>query len=525
MAVITIFHEPWYDEAQSWLIARDASITDIIFRIPHYEGHPPLWHLYLVPFAKSGLPYEAGIKSASILINAVAMGIVLIKAPFPKLYRFLIPFSYYFFYQYGVISRCYSLLILGFVLAGLTWKARNEKPFRFVLSLMLLSSSSAYGILFAAGITLVWLGGIIKNRNYKKTFKDVLSDRRLYALLLLFFFALAITYLIIPKADTYAVNLPKSKTSIIERLYFMVAAAPMEGFFYTAFNGWYSLRDLCFTADFYIVSGLLFIPFSIMIVYFGIKKRKLALLAVPYLLFAVFSAAAYFSSHHLGIPAAFFLFWFWACMSEQQEFEPSRGGPDVKKALNAMIVLSLLISMYWTISACAVDVRTNYDPARAAAAFIKENNLEGRLIMNSWYVPDEDEPGSIPNPGHQDTPRFNAYFDKNIFYMFNNGKEDLSYELHKAYGRDEVIATYDTWAGYGAPDVLLGRPRLSEVFGDTITQDDYALVAIIPTERIVKACEYKYLTAYTIYLRNDLLNDYGLTKITDIDYLKYKWLE
>ena len=35
-------HEPWFDEAQAWVIARDNSLKDILFFIPHYEGHPPL---------------------------------------------------------------------------------------------------------------------------------------------------------------------------------------------------------------------------------------------------------------------------------------------------------------------------------------------------------------------------------------------------------------------------------------------------------------------------------------------------
>lgn len=57
ISVISYFHEPWFDEAQAWQIARSASIKDILFKIPHWEGHPQLWHLLLVPFAKLGAPY------------------------------------------------------------------------------------------------------------------------------------------------------------------------------------------------------------------------------------------------------------------------------------------------------------------------------------------------------------------------------------------------------------------------------------------------------------------------------------
>ena len=32
-----IFHETWYDEVQAYLIARDASLHDIMFYLTHYE--------------------------------------------------------------------------------------------------------------------------------------------------------------------------------------------------------------------------------------------------------------------------------------------------------------------------------------------------------------------------------------------------------------------------------------------------------------------------------------------------------
>ena len=52
------FHEPLFDAAQSWLIGRDASMYDILFVLPHYEGHPPLWHIILKAVSLMGLSYE-----------------------------------------------------------------------------------------------------------------------------------------------------------------------------------------------------------------------------------------------------------------------------------------------------------------------------------------------------------------------------------------------------------------------------------------------------------------------------------
>lgn len=40
-------HEKWGDEAQAWLLARDTSLSELIFFYASYEGTPVLWHLIL----------------------------------------------------------------------------------------------------------------------------------------------------------------------------------------------------------------------------------------------------------------------------------------------------------------------------------------------------------------------------------------------------------------------------------------------------------------------------------------------
>ena len=64
--IITLHHEPWRDEAQSWLIAKNLNILEIINQMK-YEGHPCLWHLILLPFAKLNFPYKIISPSKLIL--------------------------------------------------------------------------------------------------------------------------------------------------------------------------------------------------------------------------------------------------------------------------------------------------------------------------------------------------------------------------------------------------------------------------------------------------------------------------
>lgn len=73
------FHEPWFDESQAWLIARCASFKELFTYVPHYEGHPPLWHLILSVFAKNGAPFDLTIKAINITFSAAAMALLIFR--------------------------------------------------------------------------------------------------------------------------------------------------------------------------------------------------------------------------------------------------------------------------------------------------------------------------------------------------------------------------------------------------------------------------------------------------------------
>ena len=54
-AYLVYIHEPWRDEIHAWLMAKNMSIPELI-RFSRHEGHPVLWHILLMPFAKTGAP-------------------------------------------------------------------------------------------------------------------------------------------------------------------------------------------------------------------------------------------------------------------------------------------------------------------------------------------------------------------------------------------------------------------------------------------------------------------------------------
>ncbi len=146
-----------FDEAEAWQIARSVTLKTLFLETTHYEGHPPLWHLILMPLAKAGAPYELSLSLVSLAFMGTAVFLILWRAPFPRLVRLLLPFTYFFFYQYGVISRVYCVLTLAFVLLAIVYRSRNERPGRYVAALILMCVTLAYGLVIAGGLALVWL--------------------------------------------------------------------------------------------------------------------------------------------------------------------------------------------------------------------------------------------------------------------------------------------------------------------------------------------------------------------------------
>lgn len=160
---ILIFHESWRDEAQAWLIARDLDLIGIINQMK-YEGHFMLWYLILIPFAKLGFPYFT-IKIVSWIIMSIAAWLILKKAPFNYITKILLIFSSPFIYWYIAVPRSYCIIPLAIILIAINHKNRNEKPLRYIMSIVLLANTHIimYGLV---GVLLLdFLIEGIKNRN------------------------------------------------------------------------------------------------------------------------------------------------------------------------------------------------------------------------------------------------------------------------------------------------------------------------------------------------------------------------
>jgi hypothetical protein len=152
---VAAHHEPWRDEADVWLFARDAAPSAWVSFLKH-SGTPGLWHLLVLPLARSGLPY-ASILYLNLAIVAVGVAIFLRYARLPLLLKLLFPFGVLPLHEYGVVARSYGLSFTVLMALCAAFSARRQRPLGIGLLLALLANTNAHSLVLAAGLGLFWL--------------------------------------------------------------------------------------------------------------------------------------------------------------------------------------------------------------------------------------------------------------------------------------------------------------------------------------------------------------------------------
>ena len=501
--VIGIFHEPWFDEAQAWSIARSASWHDIIFKICHYEGHPPLWSLLLAPLAKAGAPFEISLKAVNLVICAAAVWLILYKSPFPKIVRCLIPFSFYFFYQTAVICRPYSLVLLAMTLLACNYKRRNEKPLFYVLSMILLCASHAYGLVLACGMCLVWVYEIFSSAVKEKRFASVFRDKRCYMLLIVLAAALFIASLIMPADDVRYMNMDDSFGKRAGKLY-MLLVYPIDSLFgiYMDIDGIKQSQSGLIAT---LIGGALLLA-----VLFAVtkKNRKLLIFTVPYFMFMLFGVFKYMYWNHLGISTFYLMFILWIILDDKPQvpdiFFKIRSKVESKATVRlgkAAVCAMVLMPLAWTVYCSAADIALPYG-MRAVASYIKDNNIEGHDIMmywlfeykkgnpvmDDWYY-DADNRHNMSNE-QSDGSSLTPYFDSNIFYNFNITHHDDLYNTFMLTTEEDNERNFALWREYGYPEYMFCKCPLNSVFPELEYKDIDEMYDLEQT--FERNCIYKF---------------------------------
>lgn len=447
---ISVFHELWFDEAQAWMIAKDASLCDILFKIPHYETHPPLWHLMLAVPAKAGLPYELSMKAIQILTAVFMVAVIEFKSPLPNIIKVILPFTYWTAYQYGVISRPYALFAALLFLCASLYMERDEKPVQYCVVLGILSLTSLYGLMIAAMIAAAWIFKLMlkyKGGFAKKFFGE---DRaRLISLLALLVFGICVALTVWPWSDTAGMLASALNPGMLGKcLANAFLVIPSETFFSinTHPNALLLSVDvepmeliLCALRSVVAFFAVLALPF---------RKKRLLDSVLPLGGFLVI-AAFYSMVHHFGLffVLAVYCIWigFYDCEKKEKEAPSVSGG-----IVTAVLVYMLAFPLIWTVTSAISEIKNNYDYGKDTAAWITENNLQDCNWLAAW------QPVDLTYTSYNISITTSAYLGRPVNYNLHGG---LSYCIRDTGDYEAALKEAKELQKYGSPDFIIANRR------------------------------------------------------------------
>lgn len=379
--VIANEHEPWSDEAQSFLLARDNTIVEI-FKYIKYEGSPGLWIFIVKVFILLGGTYET-FWILPIFFSTIGLIIFEFKIECPWYIKVLFPFTYFMFYQYSIVIRSYCLVFPA--LMGVAWiyNKRFKKPFKYALILLVLMNISVHTLTIAGSLYLIFLLDIYKEKKLK--------DKKIIVACILIFLELFATFL-------YA--LPAND-------------CPNNG------NGGANLvhviSESTMGSNYNIILELII---SIIVLFISIYEKdkeknyqiiEFIILICPMTLILLFVT---YQVWHAGI-LWMLLFTYYIITDKINE----------KKAIKVLLVIICITQIYWSISSAIYDYRSSYSASQEVAEFLKENDYEEKTIYGLNYS----------------VTAINPYFEYNLFENKNTPKAFELWSINKNYMSNEEL--------------------------------------------------------------------------------------
>lgn len=153
-------HLVWRDEVKALSIALQGNTVFDMLQELRWEGHPAVWYLLL----RAGhvlFPHPGVLKLLSISVAAVAVLILVLRAPFTLAFLALILATRFSVVEYSVVARNYGIsMLLIFLFAALYERHRNRDCLLGAL-LFMLANCNVHSALLAGGLLSFWLLDIL----------------------------------------------------------------------------------------------------------------------------------------------------------------------------------------------------------------------------------------------------------------------------------------------------------------------------------------------------------------------------
>lgn len=376
------YHEPWSDEAQSYLIARDNSIIGI-FQATRYEGAPVLWYLILKIVILTGFNYQY-IWAIPMAFTILGVFLLLFKTDLPIIVKVLFPFTYYLLYQYNVVNRAYCTILPMLILISTIFDKKLDKSILFAIYLIIFLSISSHTFFIAGIIYLMYLIELVQNL---KSMDESLKRKNIISAILIFLaFLITVIYVFPTREVTY----PKKTSNPC------VAIA----------NAFYSKNTQMNWKDTILTIGFMFI----ILVKYEWKKYNLLITTMfaPIVMISFFHTETW----HYGIILLSFIF---VCIIT------NRLNKD--KLLLLIFCIICLIQINWAKETWRLEYTYMSSPSREIIADLIKNQYEEKKIYGVDYS----------------VIAINPYFEKNIFSNLRNDKGYYLWSKNNNYMTEEEM--------------------------------------------------------------------------------------
>ena len=361
-------HEPWRDEAQSWLISRDCSIAGIV-ALMKYEGHPCLWHLLLYPFAHFGAPYfTEQIVSLGLMIAAAYL--LVYRSPFSPICKAAVCLSPLMTYFYPIISRSYSLIPVMLFLLAFWYPTRLEHPLRYTVTIALLVQTHVMMVMTCFVLCVIMLAETVKRGTEDRS----LLTKGLLALTIPFISALFLAYELmgVKKSSEYAFDMGSLPELILDM------AKHLRQNLYAVCGG------IQGGTTFSLFVAFMFVACACVFLYYRHSATDITVVAV-FMITTAYQMFFYAVIHHGTLQRFLVLFYMfvwglWIITEEQ--------APDARtsKYQLGQIVLIAVCCMMFSFHGTEIynDIICPYSNAKEVSDFIKNNLPDDAVIYADW---------------------------------------------------------------------------------------------------------------------------------------------
>lgn len=452
-----LYHEPWADEAEAWLMARDLPLHRLLFSEMRYEGSPGLWHGLLWAMTRLHLPFGS-LNFFAAAIAMIGAAYLIFRAPFPAPIRYAIAASYWILYQYAVIARPYVLIpLLVFITADLFSRAQ-KKTYLFSAALIVLAFTSAHGCVMAIAFAC---GYALRLPRYWKALGPGGRRRQVIAAALFAGALLLIFAELLPPKD---LMVPPSAHGIEQ----------LSNGFNAAMLDW--------------------LPGSIAVaLIFGIwtwRRKNFAVYAIGLAGLLALYGFVHGWPQHIGLAYVMVIAALW--QSWPRPLERANFRKFDRVAYYATIVslsFVLVLQIYYSSVAIDHEYRLPYSGARQAAGYLRGILARGQRVYGYDYG----------------MTSVLAYFDHNIFPNESGFNGGVSYFHHSA---PYLAADNNSFLSFRQtrPEYLLFAcwyPQQATADNFLASKEGYVLEHVFPGRVIEKASFGVYQT-YLLYRRSDL---------------------